>query len=162
MKKQYLSRILALLMALVLALSLSVNPAMATEEEEGVVIKLHYHRPDGVYDDWSVWMWAAGKEGIDVPLAEENGEMIATYEVEPGVTSVGFIVKLPNWAAKDVDKDQFIDVAAYLSGTVHVYVEAGVEGYDLVLGDDVVSGIKITDVVYNNSGEEVTFKIKKR
>ena len=151
MKKQYLSRILALLMALVLALSLSVNPAMATEEEEGVVIKLHYHRPDGVYDDWSVWMWAAGKEGIDVPLAEENGEMIATYEVEPGVTSVGFIVKLPNWAAKDVDKDQFIDVAAYLSGTVHVYVEAGVEGYDLVLGDDVVSGIKITDVVYKES-----------
>ncbi|MBQ9166037.1 MAG: type I pullulanase [Oscillospiraceae bacterium] len=148
MKKHFLTRPIAMLLALVLALGTCVCPAMATEADDGVVIKLHYNRPDGVYTDWSVWFWNAGAEGTDIPFAEEDGETVATYEVAPGVTSVGFIVKLPNWAAKDVDMDQFIDVAAYVSGTVHVYVESGVEGYETVLGDDVVSGIKVKENAY--------------
>ena len=147
MKKQFLTRPIAILLALVLAFGAFACPAMAAEND-GVVIKLHYNRPDGVYDDWSVWFWNAGAEGVDIPFADENGEKVATYAVDPGVTSVGFIVKLPNWAAKDVDMDQFIDVAAYVSGTVHVYVESGVEGFEVVLGDDVVSGIKVKENAY--------------
>ena len=147
MKLHSLKRCLALLLALAMMLSIVVIPAGA-EEGDGVTIKLHYHRPDGNYTDWSVWFWNFGQEGTDIPFAEENGEMVATFPVASGVTSVGFIVKLPNWAAKDVNEDQFIDVAAYLSGTVHVYVESGVKGYEIVLGDDVVSGIKVKSAVY--------------
>ena len=144
-------RILSILLCLILAIGLMVSPAMAAGSggtENEVVIKLHYNRPDGVYDDWSVWFWNYGFEGVDIPFAEENGEQVATFVVGGDKTSVGFIVKLPNWAAKDVNKDQFIDVAAYLSGTVHVYVEAGVEGYELVLDDDVKSGIKVRSAAY--------------
>ena len=156
MKKNCLKRLPALLLALIMALSLFAMPAMAAEGD-GPVIKLHYNRPDGNYDDWSVWFWDLGKEGVDIPFAEENGEMVATYPVKAGVTSVGFIVKLPNWAAKDVNEDQFIDVAAYVSGTVHVYVESGVKGYETVLGDDIVSGIKVKSAVYKEgSGIQVT------
>ena len=147
MKKNLLNRSIAIALALVLVLGTFVTPALAAEDE-GVIIKLHYNRPDGVYDDWSVWFWNAGKDGVDIPFAEENGEMVATYAPGSGVTSVGFIVKLPNWAAKDVSEDQYIDIAAYLSGTVHVYVESGVKGYEIKLGDDVVSGIKLTNAVY--------------
>lgn len=145
MKKHAFSRPIAILLALILALGMVVTPALAAapDSSEQVVIKLHYNRPDGVYDDWSVWFWNLGQEGKDIAFADENGEQVATFVVAPGVTSVGFIVKLPNWAAKDVNKDQFIDVAAYLSGTVHIYVESGVEGYSTVLGDDVVSGTKV-------------------
>ncbi len=139
-------RILAVLLALAMVMGYFVLPAAA--EGDGVVIKLHYHRPDGEYADWSVWFWNQGAEGVDIPFADENGEKVATFDVAPGATSVGFIVKLPGWAAKDVDKDQFIDVAAYVSGTVHVYVESGVEGYELELGDDIVSGVKVKSVVY--------------
>ena len=148
MNKQFLTRLIALLLALVLALGAFAIPALAAESEDGVVIKLHYNRPDGVYDEWSVWFWNFGAEGTDVPFAEEDGEMVATFKVAPGATSVGFIVKLPNWAAKDVDADQFIDVTAYVSGTVHVYVESGVAGYETVLGDDVASGIKVKENAY--------------
>lgn len=147
MKKHCFARPLALVLALILAFGSFAVPAMAAETG-GVVIKLHYNRPDGVYDDWSVWFWIEGSSSADVPLVEENGEMVATYPVADGATSVGFIVKLPNWAAKDVDMDQFIDVAAYLSGTVHVYVESGVEGYDVKLDSDVVSGVKVKEAVY--------------
>ncbi len=146
MRKTVCTRIIAALLAVLLVLALT-GPALAAEEQ-GVVIKLHYNRPDGNYADWSVWFWNVGAEGMDVPFAEENGEQVATFQVSPGVTSVGYIVKLPNWAAKDVNKDQFIDVAAYVSGTIHVYVESGVEGHTVVLGEDVVTGIKLVSCTY--------------
>ena len=157
MKKNILHRSLALLMTLALLLGAIACPAFAAEGDTGVVIKLHYNRPDGNYDGWSVWFWNYGAEGVDVPFADENGEMVATFEVASGATSVGFIVKLPNWAAKDVAEDQFIDVAAYISGTIHVYVESGVKGYEIKLGDDVVSGIKLTGATYQEGiGIQVT------
>ena len=147
MKKQAFSKILAMLLTLTLVLGVFAAPVSAAEEE-GVVIKLHYNRPDGEYADWSVWFWNLGEEGVDIPFEKVKGEMVATYKVKPGVTTVGYIVKLPNWAAKDVDKDQFIDVAAYVSGTVHVYVESQKEGHTVELGDDIVSGIKLTAAKY--------------
>ena len=86
MKNRSLSRFLALLLALVLLLGLVV-PVMA--DSTGVTIKLHYHRPDGNYADWSVWFWNFGQEGVDVPFSEENGDMVATFQVDPAATKVG-------------------------------------------------------------------------
>lgn len=131
------TRIMALLTAMMLLIScMPIFEAAATTNE--VTLCLHYDRPDGNYEGWSVWFWVEGSDAADVPLMEENGEMVATFTVPTGADRVGFIVKQPNWAAKDVDKDQFIDVAACISGTVHVYVSSGVEGYEMVYGDDVV------------------------
>ena len=146
MKHSVLARILALLLAGVMLLSLL--PAFARAASEPVTVCLHYHRPDGSYDGWSVWFWVEGKDASDVPLTEQEGEMSASFVVPEGAAEVGFIVKQPNWAAKDVDKDQFMDVSACLSGTVHVYVESGVEGYEMIYGDDVITGIKVKEVSY--------------
>ena len=143
-----MKKLVALLLTLCLCMGALIVPAAAAEEE-GVVIKLHYNRPDGEYADWSVWFWNLGEEGVDIPFEKVKGEMVATYKVKPGVTTVGYIVKLPNWAAKDVEMDQFIDIAAYTSGTVHVYVESRKEGHEVKLGDDVVSGIKLTNAKYD-------------
>jgi len=124
-----------------------------------LVIKLHYNRPDGNYTDWDVWFWASTSVGV--PFAEENGEMVATYEVEAGATSVGYIVRLGggSWTGKDVGEDQFIDVAAYKSGTLHVYVESGVKGHKVVEGSDVVMGTKVTASSYDQDKKEVTVTI---
>ena len=156
MNRTLLVRIIAGILVLVLALGLIVTPAMAAES--GVTIQLHYNRPDGAYADWSVWFWVEGGEAADVPLSEENGSMVAEFPVPAGATSVGFIVKQPNWAAKDVDKDQFIDVAQYLSGAVHVYVESGVEGYRLEADSNVTTGIKVKEAVYK-SGEGIQVSV---
>ena len=122
-----------------------------------LVIKLHYNRPDGNYTNWSVWFWAP--TGVAVDFAEEDGEMVATYQVEEGATSVGYIVRLGEWEQKDVDKDQFIDVAAYKSGTLHVYVESGVEGHKVVAGPDAVMGTKITAAEYDQDKQQVDVTI---
>ena len=147
MNKNLFTRLLAMMLVLVLTIGLAC-PVFAAEADQ-VVIKLHYNRPDSNYTDWSVWFWNAGKDGVDIPFADEGGEKVATFEVAPGTTSVGFIVRKPDWT-KDVGEDQFIDVAAYVTGTVHVYVEAGVKGYTTVLGDDVKIGIKLTDCKYED------------
>ena len=113
MNRKLIIRVIAGLLVAVLAIGLLITPAMAAES--GVTVKLHYNRPDGNYTDWSVWFWVDGLESVDAPFQEENGQMVATYTVPDGATSVGFIVKLPNWAAKDVDKDQY-QLADILSG----------------------------------------------
>ena len=143
-------RIVSLALAVLMLLGFAVAP-ISVYAAEGVVIKLHYNRPDGNYADWDVWMWPEGGEGVAVPLAEENGEMVATYEVATGVNSVGFIVRQGggSWTAKDWAEDQFIDVTEVTSGTVHVYVESGVAGYTKEMGDDVVTGTKVTMAEYS-------------
>ena len=141
-------RISAFFMAVIMLFSMAATVITAHAAEDDLVIKLHYHRPDGDYEGWSVWFWAYGKDGAEYPFAEEDGEMVATYEVQSGDTQIGFIVKLPNWAAKDVNEDQFIDISEVTSGTVHIYVESGVKGYDKVYGDDVSKGTKVYKADY--------------
>lgn len=125
-----------------------VTPVKADGE---LKLKLHYHREDAAYDGWMVWFWAEGQEGADYLFAEEDGDMVATMDVPAGVTSVGFIVRTEDWT-KDVDADQFIDISEMVSGTVHVYVESGVEGYTKEYGDDAVTGTKLKSAVYNGDG----------
>ena len=135
-------------LAVLMLLGFAVAP-ISVMAADGVVIKLHYNRPDGNYADWDVWFWPADGSGAGYAFAEEDGDMVATFEVPTGVNSVGFIVRQGDWAAKDWAADQFIDVSEVTSGTVHVYVESGVEGYTKVLGDDVVSGNKVTMAEYS-------------
>ncbi len=121
-----------------------------------LVLKLHYNREDAVYDEWSVWFWEAGRDGADYAFAEEDGEMVATMTVTPGTTSVGFIVRKPDWT-KDVNMDQFIDLSECVSGTVHVYVESEVEGFTMEYGDDVSTGAKVLSAAYED--QKITVQI---
>lgn len=121
---------------------------MVAKAAEDLVIKLHYHREDANYEGWDVWMWEVGAEGAGYAFAEEDGEMVATKVVTPGITSVGFIVRTQDWT-KDFNGDQFIDVAEMVSGTVHIYVESGIEGYTKEYDADAVTGIKISGLKYD-------------
>lgn len=159
MKKIWRKRLAALALTVMTVFASVLGPAggsMAVRADEGTVIKLHYNRQDGDYDSWRVWFWPVGGEGNDYYFEEADGEQIATFHVSPGVASVGFIVRTEGWS-KDVDKDQFIDIPEVISGTVHVYVESGVEGFTKEYGDDVVKGIKLTGAVYGGDG---TVKVK--
>ena len=130
---------------------------VTTFKADELTIKLHYNRPDGDYDNWTVWFWST--DSIAAPLEEENGEMVATYSVPAGVMDVGYIVRYGEWEKKDVDKDQFIDVSPYLSGTIHVYVESGVEGHRIEEGSDVVNGTKLKSAKYDMDKNVVDVEI---
>jgi len=153
LKKQAYSLFLALLLFLAPFYTL-FSHVMTVSAEENPTLKLHYHREDGSYEGWDVWLWDEGGEGAAYPFEEEEGEMVATKEITPDATKIGFIVRTQDWT-KDFDGDQFIDVSEMVSGTVHVYVESGVEGYTKEYDDDVVTGIKIRSAVYDDEERTV-------
>ena len=117
-----------------------------------ITLRIHYHRPDGDYEDWELWCWdPEGISLIDPPyaLVEEDGEMIATIPVKAGTREVGYLVRLGEWEDKDIYEDQFIDITGVLSGTVDVYIESGVEGHTVVYDADVITGYTIVSARYN-------------
>lgn len=147
-------RIKAFVMAIVMLFT-TILPVLSdlapVYAEEGVVLKIHYHREDNDYSSWDVWLWEEGKEGAGYAFEEVDGEMVATMQTTPGTTSVGFIVRTEDWS-KDIDADQFIDISEMVSGTAHIYIESGVEGYTKEYGDDAVTGTKLKNAKYNNDG----------
>jgi pullulanase len=134
-----------------LFLAIACNCRLPVYADGGTVIRLHYHRDDGDYDPWRVWFWEEGKEGGDYYFEEEDGEMVATMDVTPGTTSVGFIVRTEDWA-KDFDGDQYIDISEVVSGTVEVYVESGAPGFTKEYAADIVTGTKLKSAAYNGDG----------
>lgn len=147
MKKSFKVSILSILMVICTILG-SLWIQIPSYAEGGPVIKLHYHRTDGNYSGWDVWLWEEGKDGAGFEFNLEDGDMVATKEVTPGTNKVGFIVRTADWT-KDINKDQFIDIAEVVSGTVDIYVESGVEGYTKELRDDVSVGIKLREAKYD-------------
>ncbi len=139
---------IVMLFATILPVVSDIAPVYA---DEGVVLKIHYHREDEDYEPWDVWLWEEGKEGAGYAFEEVDGEMVATMQTTPGTTSVGFIIRTEDWS-KDVDADQFIDISEMVSGTAHIYVESGVEGYTKEYGEDAVTGTKLKSARYNNDG----------
>ena len=118
-------------------------------ETKPVTIRLHYNRPDATYEGWNVWFWPFNGDGAAYQFAEENGEMVASITVEPGTLKVGYIVRLNEWEGKDVDADQFVELAGILGGTLDVYVESGVAGHRVEKGSDIVEGIAVTSAAYD-------------
>lgn len=159
MKKRsvFMVRLMALSLILMMIVS-GIMPAEKTyADEKDVTVKLHYHREDNNYDGWDVWFWEYGKDGKATPFMDEDGDKVASVILTPGTTQLGFIVRTESWT-KDIDKDQYIDVSEMVSGTVHVYVESKVEGYEKVYGDDAVRGIKLVSAKYEG-GNVVTVKL---
>lgn len=150
--KQLRKRVSAFFIAMLLLATPLLTTASAADAGGELILKVHYHREDENYENWSVWLWeVGGGDGIDAPLVEEDGKMTATMTVTPGITSVGFIVRMPDWT-KDINEDQFIDISEVTSGTVHMYIESGVEGCTKEYGDDVVLGTKLKSAVYDHNG----------
>jgi pullulanase len=145
--KRGITFVMAFVMAAMLFLS-DLGVSMQVRADEGVTLKLHYHREDGDYELWDVWLWPDGGEGAGYPFEEEDGDMVATMTVPAGATRVGFIVRTEDWT-KDIEQDQYIDISEVISGTVHAYVESGVEGAVKEYGDDVVTGTKLKSAIYD-------------
>lgn len=100
-----------------------------SERESELLLRIHYHREDGNYAPWSVWLWGTG-DGTDNPFTgEDDFGVYLEYLVDVSTTEVGFIVRTENWE-KDIVDDQFISVGSVTSDTLDVYIESGVAGYE--------------------------------
>ena len=143
-----MKKTISFILALVMVLGLVMVPgvlSVSAEEAGPVVLKVHYSREDGAYDEWDLYSWGAITGAA--PFAEENGEMVATIYANANTASVGFIVRQggDGWTGKDPDGDRFVesvytDLAQVQSGTLHIYLTSGVADFTVEEGDDVVKG----------------------
>ncbi|MEN3008958.1 type I pullulanase [Pseudothermotoga sp.] len=91
-------------------------------------IVVHYHRFDGNYDGWNLWIWPVepiSREGSAYEFDEmDDFGMKVTITLPWDLNKVGIIVRLRQWEEKDVAKDRFIDIE---DGFAEVWILQGVE-----------------------------------
>lgn len=99
---------------------------------DDATVRLHYFREDGKYGDWDVWGWSDGKEGAGYAFGAGTDDFGAYTDINVGALDagqqIGFIVRKPDWSAKDYDRDRFVDPFFLdADGNGEVYVLSGQE-----------------------------------
>nr|WP_041076287.1 type I pullulanase [Thermotoga caldifontis] len=91
-------------------------------------IVVHYHRYDGNYEGWNLWIWPVepiSQEGSAYRFDDSDDFGVkATIVLPMDLTKVGIIVRLREWEMKDVAKDRFIEIE---NGYAEVWLMQGVE-----------------------------------
>ncbi len=104
----------------------SAAPESAQAVGAEAVVVLHYHRPDGKYEDWSAWVWAEGLDGRAYPFDQADGYGVyARVDLDEPTDRVGFIIRRGDWLEREMDMDRFV-----------VPGEAGVAEAWLVAGEE--------------------------
>ncbi len=147
MKAKKLSkRIIAVVLTMMLVVGCFVVPTAFVGAAGETIVNIHYLRDDGAYDDWDVWAWADGLDGAGYSFTDggdANGA-VATVTLTESTPRMGFIVRKPDWSAKDPDGDRYVDLSSVISGTVDVYCVSG-SGLDDFTVDysNAVQGLKL-------------------
>ncbi len=101
----------------VASLLLSVVPALAAPDS--IKLTVHYQRPGGDYNGWNLWIWKnSDNNSLDTPISQTGVQFtgdddfgkVATINIDgmKNFKDLGIIVRLNDWAAKDVNDDRFI------------------------------------------------------
>ncbi|MFU1794317.1 type I pullulanase [Paenibacillus azoreducens] len=90
-------------------------------------VEIQYERPDGKYDGWNLWVWGTGYHERRVDFERmENGRAVASFIVPSHVKRIGYIVRLNDWEAKDVERDSYIELGPGQSAAT-VLIRSGSE-----------------------------------
>jgi len=109
------------------------NVSMHAQETNTLIV--NYHRFDGNYSGWSLWLWQNRPnpgDGQNVPFDQfhdQTGSRQLVFDIEgshlEGATEAGVIVRQSDWT-KDVGQDLFIDLTSPDSnGVVEVFLVSG-------------------------------------
>ena len=96
---------------------------------EKVTLNLHYYRFNNDYDEWDVWAWLDpnhGGNGHAFNGEDDFGKTTSiVYEnvVNAKEAGIGIIIRKPDWSAKDIEFDRFINLAyANNNGEINAYL----------------------------------------
>lgn len=148
---------------LVVALLLS-SIGVQTKYAKGATdtIKIHYHRDDGDYKKWNLWIWSEGKDGKAYNFDEEDAfGPYATITLDKSADRIGFIVRTDSWE-KDVSDDRFIDTSLgdeiwIFSGESTFSYEAP-EGYEKDISIESFQ-LKLNYLRYDEAYSDISFRL---
>ena len=96
---------------------------------EKVTLNVHYYRFNNDYDEWDVWAWLDpnhGGNGYKFNGEDDFGKTTSiVYEnvVDAKKDGIGIIIRKPDWSAKDIEFDRFINLAyANNNGEINAYL----------------------------------------
>ncbi len=141
--KKTSKRIVAVVLTMIMAISCFVLPSVVNAAGE-TIVNIHYLRDDSAYGDWDVWAWADGLDGAGYAFTD-NGDAngaVATITITESTPKMGFIIRKPDWSAKDPEPDRYLDLSSVVSGTVDVYCKSGAEEFTTDYSN-AVQGLKI-------------------
>ena len=101
-----------------ISLIFSGFPALAAPDS--IKLTIHYQRPGGDYTGWNLWIWKnSDNDSLDKPVSTSGVQFTGDDDFGKYVTitidgmkdykNLGIIVRLNDWAAKDVNDDRFIN-----------------------------------------------------
>lgn len=104
------------------------EPVAEVTRNQAVTVRIHYHREDGDYTPWSVWLWGTGDGTDNAFTGTDDYGVYLEYVADVDVLDLGFIVRTQDWK-KDFDGDQFVDLRNVETQVYDIYIESGVEGF---------------------------------
>ncbi|MGE5585169.1 MAG: type I pullulanase [Bacillota bacterium] len=108
-------RVLGVLLALYLVATLLVATGVRADSGKTTLV-IHYHRFNGDYEGWNLWIWVPGREGSSCQFDQRDSYgMKAVVDLEGSHPRLGFIVRKGNWEAKDTPDDRFVDIRGGLA-----------------------------------------------
>ena len=153
MKRKITAYLLMLVMVLSTILG-QVMPYTSIKAASSTLI-IHYGgREDGNYDGWNLWVWEEGKEGKQVDFKTEDayGKIAVVNVSKSG--KVGFIVRLNQWEAKDIDADRYVEVG---EGITEIWLTSNKEEYT----DTPPKGAETFDFEKDNKERQAVYNQKK-
>lgn len=108
-----------LFVALFAVVALLFNALPVVAAPDNVTLTVHYQRPGGDYNGWNLWIWKnSDNNSLDTPVSQTGVQFTGTDDFGKVVTikidgmksfkDIGIIVRLNDWAAKDINDDRFI------------------------------------------------------
>ena len=157
--KKITKRVVAIVLTVMMALTCFVLPSVMVQAADPTIVNIHYLRDDGSYGEWDVWAWADGLDGAGYAFTD-NGDAngaVATITITQSTPRLGFIIRKPDWSAKDPEPDRYVDLSSVVSGTVEVYCKTGVEAFETDLSG-AVQGLKVkTAAADSKTNINITF-----
>ena len=161
--------VLGIILTLTLFMGMNITKVGAVTADTLVV---HYHRYDDRESEFDMWLWTGDLEGATYDFnSSDSYGAVATIPLSGtdfnGVSSIGVLLKVGNWAEQDIGTDRFIDMTnPNSSGDVHVYLLQG-ETFISYVSSDTAScdrnsyidpeecaqliEVKLLDTYFNNS-----------
>jgi len=133
----------------------------SADSTKDIIVRVHYHRFDDVYDGWNAWLWPEGGDGKAYTFDSQDdfGVLLeTTIPQSASVDKVGLIIRLNEWEAKDIDVDRFLDVAQMndegildvflIQGDEKIYYDANdIDLSPKILGAELIDTNKVSVIV---------------
>jgi hypothetical protein len=110
--------------ALLFANSAINSHSVQTVQAAGEVsVSIHYLPAAGDIRDWDLWVWTNSQDGEAFSFndTDEYGKL-AQFRLPEGTNTLNYVVRMPDWSAKDCIKDRTLTVVA---GKAEVWLKGG-------------------------------------